>query len=96
MGQPSERVGTHPLLPGASQQLCPRRLTLPALLPPPSLPARSSKKVEAPWTDEMEQQTVAYYCAHYIDTFSQADVSTALACIPQLNMWDGERCVGVP
>ena len=43
----------------------------------------------------MEQQTVAYYCAHYIDTFSQADVSTALACIPQLNMWDGECCVGV-
>lgn len=50
--------------------------------------AEHSKKVEAPWTDEMEQQTVAYYCAHYIDTFSQADVSTALACIPQLNMWD--------
>ncbi len=51
---------------------------------------RSSKKINDPWTAEMEEQAVAYYCAHYIATFSQADVCTALACIPQLNMWDGE------
>lgn len=56
---------------------------------------RSGKKISDPWTEEMEQQAVAYYCTHYIDAFSQTDVSTALACIPQLNMWDGAR-LGFP
>lgn len=89
------RMGTHHGLRLSKGRPC-ALPPLPILCRHPSaLPARarsSGKKIEAPWTEEMEQQATAFYVRHYIDTFSQPEVCTALAAIPQLNMWDGERC----
>ena len=71
-------------------------------IPPPSLACAytSGKKIGAPWTDEMEQQATSFYVRHYIETFSQPEVCTALAAIPGLNCWDGEwrreRCARYP
>lgn len=47
-----------------------------------------SQKLKAKWTAEMEAQAVQYYCGNYIDTLSTTNIATAMACIPQVMLWD--------
>ena len=59
----------------------------PALKAWGELPARSDK-LAADWSPDMEAQAVEYYCRNYIDTFSTSHIATAMACIPQVMLWD--------
>lgn len=52
------------------------------------MPARSTAKVSAPWTAEMEAQATTFYLRHYLEVFGGPDVRDAFAQILQLMMWD--------
>lgn len=49
---------------------------------------RRAKKLNAPWTPELEAQCTEFYLRNYMESFVMKDVSTAYASIPSVMIYD--------